>query len=84
MSDVYCSVAGSFRENDLEDIYMSVLLVDDQPAVCEMLAGFCRSVGVPVVTALSGEEALEICENQPIELVVTDFSMPHMNGVELR
>ena len=59
-----------------------VLLVDDDAMV---LAGLKRQLRnqFSVDTALSGEEALkQVCENGPYAVIVSDFMMPGMNGVE--
>ena len=42
-----------------------------------------RSLGYQVSTAASGEEALALSAAQPFDLVVTDFRMPQMDGVQL-
>ena len=42
-----------------------------------------EELGYSIVTAACGPDALEILSSQKINLVVTDYKMPHMNGVEL-
>ena len=62
-----------------------VLLVDDEPAVL----GFMRMVldrsGYAVLSACNGHEALEAARRYPgeIDLLVTDFQMPGIKGLEL-
>jgi len=59
-----------------------VLLVDDDAMI---LAGLKRQLRhqFHIETALSGEEALKkISENGPYAVIVSDFLMPGMNGIE--
>src|SRR5690348_842256 len=60
-----------------------ILVVDDQPAVVEMMAGVLRNRGYTVATALSGEQALAEVQAAPPDLVVSDILMPGMDGYEL-
>jgi PAS domain S-box-containing protein len=62
----------------------SILLVEDQPELCEASADFLRSVGYSVICASSGAEALERAHNaERIDLVISDVVMPKMNGREM-
>ncbi|WP_301003396.1 response regulator [Pseudoalteromonas sp.] len=60
-----------------------VLLVDDEPNVLKSLKRVLVRTGYHVVTASSGVEALEILKSNQIELIITDFRMPQMNGADL-
>lgn len=63
----------------------TLLVVEDEPAVGEIVALFLRDLGYEVLTAENGEAAERViagCENE-IDLIVTDLSMPRMNGREL-
>jgi CheY-like chemotaxis protein len=61
-----------------------ILLVDDNPHGMVARAAVLRSLGYEVVTATSAEEALELAAGpRPVDLVVTDFRMPEMDGKEL-
>jgi DNA-binding NtrC family response regulator len=62
---------------------MPVLIVEDEPAVREMLAKALRTKGHEVLTAHDGAEALAVVEKSQVDLVVTDLWMPVMSGVEL-
>ncbi|MBY5921782.1 PAS domain S-box protein [Ferrimonas balearica] len=61
-----------------------ILLVDDNDTALEILERNLQAFGFEVVTAHSGEEALEQLDklDDPV-LVITDFDMPEMNGLEL-
>ena len=61
-----------------------VLFVDDDADFINLLKAKLRKEDYEMVTAMSGAEAIEAFNgNQPIDVVVTDFKMPHMNGDEL-
>ncbi|MEM7001827.1 MAG: response regulator [Pseudomonadota bacterium] len=64
---------------------MHVWLVDDEPAVRVVLAAMLRSLEVTVQAFDSGQELLKVCPEQtPPDAVITDLSMPGMDGIELR
>ena len=62
-----------------------VLIVDDEPGVAMVLVGGLRKLGseYAVETAGSGEEALEKIQRSTYALVVTDYKMPGMSGLDL-
>jgi signal transduction histidine kinase/ActR/RegA family two-component response regulator len=61
----------------------TVLIVDDEPHVVELLASRMSNEGWIIHTAWSGEEAVRILQKEPIEILASDFSMPNMTGAEL-
>lgn len=62
---------------------MTILVVDDDRELLEMLAEYLATLGYRVVTASSGEEALQIVEAATPDLVLTDVYMGAMSGIEL-
>ncbi len=60
-----------------------ILVVDDEPAEREGLARVVGQWGYEVETASSGEEALNLVETQHPAVVVTDLTMPEMDGLAL-
>jgi len=60
-----------------------LLVVDDEPLITETLSAILDSKGFAVLTAHDADEALEICALTPPELLITDVSMPVMNGFDL-
>ena len=60
-----------------------VLVVDDEFASLEVLALLLTGEGFRVVMASNGEEALLRLADEAIDLVITDYKMPKMDGSEL-
>jgi signal transduction histidine kinase/DNA-binding response OmpR family regulator len=62
-----------------------VLIVDDHPNTASMLARVIQKIGpqVEVITAFSGEDALQKLGNGIADVLITDFMMPGMSGLEL-
>lgn len=62
-----------------------ILVVDDEEDILTTTAALLRRrlENVEVRTASSGAEALEALRERPADLLITDFRMPHMNGLEL-
>jgi CheY-like chemotaxis protein len=60
-----------------------ILVVDDEPFVCEAVKMMLAFDGHIVETANNGKDALKIFEPGKYDLVITDFSMPVMRGDEL-
>ena len=58
----------------------SVLVVDGDPGTARCLAEALRQAGFPVVTAGSGERAVEIITTAHVDLMVTDLRLPDMRG----
>jgi CheY-like chemotaxis protein len=62
---------------------VSVLIVDDEAAIAETLARVLQRAGYATTAAYCAESALEFAELVPPQVLITDFSMPGMNGLEL-
>src|SRR5688572_30550822 len=60
-----------------------LLLVDDEPLIRESLYEILRMEGYTVETSDTGEKALELMEKQAVDVVVTDFKLPKMSGLQL-
>ena len=65
------------------DRALRILVVDDQDIICELIGEYLRADGHEPVTAVNGREAFEKFCAAPFDLVITDQSMPGMNGVQL-
>jgi PAS domain S-box-containing protein len=63
---------------------ITVLVVDDDALIAMSTVGMLEDLGHEVIEAHSGDRALEILrDRRTIDLLVTDYSMPRMNGVQL-
>jgi DNA-binding NtrC family response regulator len=60
-----------------------VLIVDDEPAVLNVVARMVERLGYHAVSTLNGSEALEIMENQDIDMLLLDVVLQDMTVVEL-
>jgi DNA-binding NtrC family response regulator len=61
----------------------SILVVDDEPAIQDILTWSLEAEGYNVATAASGEEALTRFAEQDFDVIVTDIVMPGLNGLDL-
>ncbi|GAC1394846.1 MAG: hypothetical protein NVSMB47_04980 [Polyangiales bacterium] len=61
----------------------TVLIVDDDEDLREVIAAMLETVGLRVIPAGSAEEGLDIAHAQAIDLLLLDWSLPGMNGLEL-
>ena len=62
---------------------MNVMTVDDSKAVRLTVALTLRQAGHRVVEAASGEDALELLKTEKVDLIISDFNMPGMDGSQL-
>jgi len=60
-----------------------VLVVDDSPETLELLEMFFSRKGYEVLTADSAERALELARSRPPAIVISDISMPDVDGYQL-
>ena len=58
-----------------------VLVIDDDPAICRMVARTLASSGHDIIEANDGEEGLNLFRGNPPDLVVTDILMPKLEGI---
>ncbi|MCX6164974.1 MAG: sigma-54 dependent transcriptional regulator, partial [Ignavibacteriae bacterium] len=64
-------------------IKYNILIVDDEQSQRLILSGYLKQKGYNIFEASSGSEALKITDNNLIDIVLSDFKMPEMNGIEL-
>jgi DNA-binding response OmpR family regulator len=58
----------------------TILVVDDEPSISEVVSLYLRRAGYRVVVARDGEEAVQALERQPPELIVLDLMLPKIDG----
>jgi PAS domain S-box-containing protein len=69
-----------FSQNGHEDD--SVLIVNDIPDQLQLMNSLLRKAGYSVLTAEDGVEALDLAKKKHPDLVISDVTMPRMNGLE--
>lgn len=60
-----------------------ILVVDDNEMLCRLACDILRREGYHAVSASNAAQALEAFEQQEFDLLVTDFRMPGMSGLDL-
>lgn len=61
----------------------SLLIVDDEIELTELISFFFEDLGFTVFTANSGERARQIIANQHIDCIISDVCMPKESGVDM-
>lgn len=61
----------------------SILVVDDEAHIVQVLSLKLRNAGYEVMTAIDGEEAFECARARQPDLVIADYQMPYMTGTEM-
>lgn len=64
-------------------MHRRILVVDDEPQITRVLRMTLTSQGYDIRVANDGEAALDVLKDWPADLVITDLSMPAMDGLEL-
>jgi DNA-binding response OmpR family regulator len=57
-----------------------IMIVDDEPQICQAIKAVLEPEGFEVMTALSGPECWEKLQKEKVDLVLIDFFMPGMSG----
>lgn len=70
------------RENILDPLHLSILVIDDESLVRDLLKQVLEKNGHKVMTAENGRDGIRCFRNNIIDLVITDHGMPVMNGLD--
>ena len=63
---------------------LKILIVDDSPAVTDILSQLCEFLGHDVLCAADGRQGLSLIRVEPtVDIVFTDYKMPVMDGLEM-
>lgn len=60
-----------------------ILIVDDDPVILTLLSNLLRKSGYEVITAKNGDEGLKFARLKNPDLIITDYEMPGITGIEL-
>jgi CheY-like chemotaxis protein len=66
-----------------ETVDKTVLIVDDEQSIRDILSAAVSDLGYTPLTAYDGQEALDILTRQSVLVMIIDMNMPGMNGLEL-
>lgn len=61
----------------------TILVVDDEPMLCDILCEVLRSYDYNVLTAENGKMALDVLKDKAVDLLITDVMMPEVDGYQL-
>ena len=61
----------------------TILVADDETHILHVVSLKLRNAGFNVLTARDGQEALELAQQEQPDLIITDYHMPQLSGLEL-
>jgi CheY-like chemotaxis protein len=73
----------SVRKSSAPSVHARILLVDDNANGLKARKTFLEELGYKITTVSTGDDALELFGRQKFDMVVTDYKMPGMDGLEL-
>ena len=71
------------RQEQISPRQTHILIVDDEKSIRDTLYEIIQYEGYQCSVAGNGKEALTVMEQEPVDVVITDIMMPHMDGIEL-
>jgi CheY-like chemotaxis protein len=71
------------RRDDANELIPTVLVVEDEPVIRELMAILLEEEGYTVRQAVDGMQALEMLEQRGIDLVLSDVKMPRLDGASM-
>ena len=73
----------ALRRDEANELIPTVLVVEDEPVIRELMAILLEEEGYTVRQAVDGQEALEVIEQHGIDLVLSDVKMPRLDGASM-
>jgi CheY-like chemotaxis protein len=73
---------GVLSSRTVSGVRAKVLIADDDRTVRSLLAGMLLDMGHQVVEAENGVEAVELCARESPDIVILDFLMPKLSGID--
>jgi len=89
IEQIAADLAANFRSRqwlppmELEKLSQTILVVDDDYAIRKLVKILLESEGYNVLTADGAASAMELYDQSPVALLLTDVVMPNINGLEL-
>jgi PAS domain S-box-containing protein len=68
---------------DMDQVQPHILVVDDEDAVCRMVADYFQLAGYKTSTASNAADAYSMLEQEPYDVLITDVKMPNEDGISL-
>jgi signal transduction histidine kinase len=69
--------------SDPTDAGGRLLIVDDEPVICELLASIFEGEPYVVTTCATGREAIDLIDAHGVDVLLTDKNLPDVNGIDL-
>ncbi len=60
-----------------------IMVIDDEPEICNILKEFLEGLGYQVITANSGPEGLNLISQNVVDVLILDLNMPGMHGIDV-
>ena len=73
----------STRTLRVESLKLVLLCIDDEEFLLECYKEFLQDFGFEVLTASSGRKGLELAVSSPVDLVLLDYEMPELDGLQV-
>jgi CheY-like chemotaxis protein len=61
----------------------TILVIDDEPGIAELISDFCSGLGYKVYTLTESENAMDVARRIKPQLITLDLQMPKLDGFEL-
>jgi len=61
----------------------NILVIDDEAAQRDVLTGYLKKKGYKIFSASSGKEGIEIAGRNPVDIILSDFKMPDLSGLDV-
>jgi two-component system NtrC family response regulator len=61
----------------------NILVIDDEAAQRDILTGYLKKKGYKIFSAPSGKEGINVAEDNPVDIILSDFKMPDLSGLEV-
>lgn len=61
----------------------NILVIDDEAAQRDVLTGYLKKKGYKIFSASSGREGVEIARTHPVDIILSDFKMPDLSGLDV-
>jgi DNA-binding response OmpR family regulator len=66
-----------------ENVMATILIVDDEPQIVDILSSYLQKDGYHVITATNGNDALELAVGGQLDLIILDLMLPDISGEEV-